>query len=184
MKISSALQSLSVSGQQVSENNSMAKLKKDFEAIGAALDAGDLTAAKKAYAQLQSDAPSKTDGTDPIGKMMKALGEAINSGDLDSAQKQYAKIKEELSKNPPGGQGNGSGGAKGAPPAGGSSSNDIYDVRDTNKDGTVSTQEQLAYDLKHPANMVTNSTTTQTSASSSNNSSSNNTVGESIDIQA
>jgi hypothetical protein len=181
MKIS-ALQSLSVSGQQASANGSMAKFKKNFEAIGAALDAGDLTAAKKAYAQLQSDAPSKTDGKDPMGEMMDALGKAIDSGDLDAAQKQYAKIKEEMSKNPPpGGQGNGSRGAKGGAPAGGSSSEKTYDVRDTNKDGTVSAMEQLAYDMKQEAAAI--NTTSQTSAQTSS-SSANNSVGESIDLQA
>jgi hypothetical protein len=177
MKIS-ALQSLSVSGQQASANSSMAKFKKDFEAIGAALDAGDLTAAKKAYAQLQSDAPSKTNGKDPMGEMMDALGKAIDSGDLDAAQKQYAKIKEEMSKNPPsGGQRNGPRGAQGGEaPAGGSSSDKTYDVRDTNKDGSVSALEQLAYDLKREA--AANNSTAQTSSNSANNA-----VGESIDIQ-
>jgi hypothetical protein len=175
MKINSALQSLSVSGQQATASNSMAKFKKDFEALGEALKSGDLAAAKKAFAQLQSDAPSKTSGDDPIGKMMEALGKALDSGDLSAAQEQYSKIEEELSKKPPAGGPGGAGGAGGPPPAGGSS-DDIYDVRDTNKDGTVSSEEELAYNLKHPADaeqIVESSTSASGSA-----------VGDSIDIQA
>jgi hypothetical protein len=173
----SALQSLSVSGQQVNAaNNGMAQFKKNFDAIGDALESGDLPAAKKAYEQLQTSAPSKGDGNDPMGKMMKALGEAIESGDLDAAKEQYAKIKEEMAKNPPGGKGS-RGGKGGAAPAGGSSSEDSYDVRDANKDGTVSMAEQIAYDLKQQqakANDEAQSTATETG----------DTVQESIDVQA
>jgi hypothetical protein len=178
MKINSALQSLSVNSQQTTAANSMANFKKDFEAIGEALKSGDLAAAKKAYAQLQNDAPSKTDGSDPIGKMMEALSKAIDSGDLQSAQDQYAKIQEELSKKPPAGGQDGAGGAKGGGGPAGGPIEDVYDAKDTNKDGAVSAQEELVYDLKHPQ-ASQNSSTTQTSASSSNTA-----VGESIDLQA
>jgi hypothetical protein len=175
----SALQSLSVSGQQVNAaNNGMAQFKKSFDAIGSALDSGDLSAAKKAFEQLQSNAPSNSDGNDPMGKMMKALGEAIDSGDLDAAKEQYAKIKEEMAKNPPpGGKGGPRGGKGGAAPAGGSSSKDSYDVRDTNKDGKVTMAEQLAYDLKQQeakANDEAQSTAAETDAAAQ----------ESIDVQA
>jgi hypothetical protein len=48
-----------------------------------------------------------------------------------------------------------SGGSGGTPKASGggsasSSDNKVYDKRDANKDGTVSSAEQLKYDLKHP----------------------------------
>jgi hypothetical protein len=43
---------------------------------------------------------------------------------------------------PPGGASKAAGGSQ--------SSSKVYDSRDTNKDGTVSYQEQLDYDLKHP----------------------------------
>jgi Ca2+-binding EF-hand superfamily protein len=58
-------------------------------------------------------------------------------------------------------------GAQGAPPSGGatggaqasngastSSSNKTYDKKDANKDGTVSAQEELNYDLKHPGEVT------------------------------
>lgn len=43
----------------------------------------------------------------------------------------------------------GAGGVSGASDSSGSSTSLIYDVRDTNQDGVVSLQEELAYQLKH-----------------------------------
>jgi hypothetical protein len=53
-----------------------------------------------------------------------------------------------------------SGGAKKSSSASGSSSSGkVYDPRDTNQDGKVSLEEELAYDLKHPQEATQNSAT-------------------------
>jgi hypothetical protein len=63
------------------------------------------------------------------------------------------------------------GGMKGKPPAGGaaqsasstestSESNKVYDKKDTNKDGTVSSAEELEYKLQHPEESSESSQTT------------------------
>jgi hypothetical protein len=67
------------------------------------------------------------------------------------------------------------GGAGGTPPAGGgapkagasggsssSSSAKVYDAKDANKDGTVSFQEEIEYDLKHPEEAKNNSSANAT----------------------
>ena len=173
--------------QQVSGSNPFAKVKQDFDALGSALDSGNLTDAKKAFAQLQKDAPSQGGKKNPLSDTIDSLGKALDSGDLKGAQDAYGKIKEAMSqKQPTGGQGGGAGGAGGASGAsgagGGSSSNKTYDVKDTNKDGTVSAMEELVYDLAHSQQAKNGQLTQATQATS--NSTANGVAGETIDIQA
>ncbi len=142
-----------------------ATARQSFQSLGTALDAGNLTDAKKALAQLQANAPAQAkNDKNPLSAKMEALTKAVESGDLQAARKAYSDIKEIVSQRPTGGGGRAgrSGGpppGRGAPPssAGKSSkttessdSSKAYDPADTDKDGTVSWQEKQDYKLKHP----------------------------------
>jgi hypothetical protein len=137
----------------------MAHMKKNFDALGSALSSGNLDDAKKAFAEIQKNAPK--DGKTP--SEITDLQKALDSGDLQSAQQAYSKIQQKMSQGRP----------QGGPPQGGqpsqggqgdtvtlsskssgsqssnSSSNQTYDKKDANKDGTVSIQEELTYDFAH-----------------------------------
>jgi hypothetical protein len=83
------------------------------------------------------------------------------------------------SGSPPGGgagKAEGGGGSTSGTSASSSSSSSStnYDVKDTNKDGTVSAVEALVYEIAHPAA----STTSATTAAASPN------VGQNVDLQA
>ncbi len=176
----SVVQSGSGSLQQVNGGNPFAKVKQDFENLGSALDSGNLTDAKKAFAQLQKDAPSQGGKNSPLSDTIESLGKALDSGDLKSAQDAYAKIKKAMSQKPPAGGPGGNRGASGASgPGGGSPSNKTYDVKDTNKDGTVSAQEEYDYELTHPQEAKKGQATSQATDSTANGA-----VGETINIQA
>ena len=151
-----------------------AKLKQSFEKIGSALDSGNLTDAKQALTQLQKDVPPQAgNGDNPLSAKMQTLSKAVDAGDLKAAQAAYADIKKTISQGPPAGM-RGGGPPSGGAPAGGagkssgagssSSSNKTYDKKDTNKDGTVSAMEELAYDLKHPGDAANTSTTATTNS--------------------
>lgn len=164
-------------------DNLLAKVKKDFEALGSALDSGNLDEAKNAFSQLQKDATSQDGKNDPVSDAIESLGTALDSGDLKSAQEDYAEIKKAMTQEPPpgrpDGQPGGDRGAKGAPPAGGSStSNKTYDPKDTNKDGTVA-EEEFEYDLAHPQEVRTKESESPTADSTANDA-----AGGMIDIQA
>jgi hypothetical protein len=141
---------------QAGGSNLMAQMKQNFSDLGSALSSGNLDDAKKAFAQLQKNAPSGGDGKTPTE--ISDLKKALDSGDIKAAQAAYSKIQEKMSQGPPAG---------GQPPQGAqgdtvqlstkeggesSSSSDTksYDKKDLNKDGTVSSQEELMYDLTHP----------------------------------
>lgn len=143
---------------QMSGSNPMAQMKQNFDDLGSALSSGNLDDAKKAFNKLQSNAPSGGDSKNPISSEINSLKKALDSGDLKGAQEAYSKIQDKMSKmSPPAG-----GLTQGAPTdtvqlstkGGGdkSSSSDTktYDKKDSNKDGTVSSAEELAYDLAHP----------------------------------
>jgi hypothetical protein len=125
----------------------MDQMKKNFDALGSALSSGNLDDAKKAFAEIQKNAPK--DGNTP--SEITDLQKALDSGDVKAAQQAYSKIQQKMSQGPPQG---------GPPPQGGqgdkvtlsssSSSNQTYDKKDANKDGTVSAPEELAYDIAHP----------------------------------
>jgi len=140
------------STSQMSASNPMVQMKQKFDDLGSALSSGNLDDAKKAFAELQKNAPSGGDGKSP--SEIDDLKKALDSGDLKGAQEAYSKIQEKMSQGPPAG---------GKPPqeAQGdtvqlssqaktsSTENKTYDVKDSNKDGTVSAQEELLYDLSH-----------------------------------
>lgn len=137
---------------QTSTSNSMDQMKKNFDALGSALSSGNLDDAKKAFAEIQKNAPK--DGKTP--SEITNLQKALDSGDVKAAQQAYSKIQQKMSQSPLQG---------GPPPQGGqgdkvtlsskssgsqSSSNQTYDKKDANKDGTVSAPEELAYYIAHP----------------------------------
>jgi hypothetical protein len=145
--------SSSVSSFQTNQANPFTRIKQDFESLGKALESGNLEDAKKAYAQLQKDAPTQDGkGANPMSADIDSLGKALESGDLKAAQEAYAKIQEKIAQGPPAG---GPGGAKkaSASKAGSQSDNKVYDKKDINKDGTVSYEEEMAYTLQHPEDM-------------------------------
>jgi hypothetical protein len=146
---------------QMPDSTKMAQMQKDFSDLGSALSSGNLDDAKKAYAQLQKDAPVGGDSKNPMSSDIASLGKALDSGDLKGAQKAYSDIQQKMSQGPPAG-----GTPKGAPPQGAqtdtvqlssqasakstTSDNKVYEKKDTNNDGTVSIAEELAYDQAHP----------------------------------
>jgi len=136
-------------------SDKMAGIKQAFQSLESALQSGDLAAAKDAYAQLQKNAPpsrSGDQGNNPMQQKMDALGKALDSGDLEAARSAYADIKSAMAQRPAPAGGQGGRPAGGPMPGGGgqavSASNSVtYDPKDTNKDGTVSAQEELMYSL-------------------------------------
>lgn len=133
-------------------NDRFAKIKQSFNNLGSALESGNLSDAKTALAELQKNAPKQAGGSsNPMSQKMEALSKAIDSGDVKAAQDAYADIKQTMSQRPAGRPSGPPPG--GAPPSGGAgkasgtedSSSKVYDEMDANKDGTVSTQEKLAY---------------------------------------
>ena len=153
---------------------SFAKAQQSFQSLGKALDAGNLTDAKNALAQLQANAPAQAkNDKNPMSAKIAALNKAVESGDLEAAKKAYSDIKETMSQRPSGGGGRagGAGGPQpggGAPPSGpgkssetsgSSDSSKVYDPEDTNKDGIVSWKEKQDYKLQHPEKADGTSTT-------------------------
>ncbi len=146
-------------------NEGFAKTKQAFQDLGKALESGNLSDAKEALEQLQTNAPAQAkNNSNPMSAKMEALSKAVESGDLKAAQEAYADIKKTMSQRPSGGGGR-AGGAGGPPPGGGvppsgagkssdtsetSDSSKVYDPKDANKDGTVSWKEEQDYNLKHP----------------------------------
>lgn len=138
---------------QMSGGNPMTNLKQNFNDLGNALSSGNLDDAKKAFAKLQKNAPSGGDGKSP--SEIDDLKKALDSGDLKAAQEAYSKIQEKMSQGPPAG---------GKPPQiaqgdsvqlssqvkASSNDNKTYDKKDLNKDGSVTSAEELAYDVAHP----------------------------------
>jgi len=135
-------------------NDRFAKIKQSFDNLGSALESGNLSDAKAALEELQKNAPKQaTDTSNPMSQKMDALSKAIDSGDVKAAQSAYADIKQTMSQRPagrpsgppPGGAPPSGGAGKASGTEGSSSSNKVYDSKDTNKDGKVSALEELAY---------------------------------------
>lgn len=166
------------SAYQTSTNNSIDQMKKNFDALGSALSSGNLDDAKKAFAEIQKNAPRDAKTPSEITDLQKAL----ESGDVKAAQQAYSRIQQKMSQ----------GRQQGGPPQGeqpiqgvqvdtvtlsskssgsqssSSSSNQTYDKKDANKDGTVSAPEELAYDIAHPTDDGSDSET-GTSSTKQNN---------------
>jgi Ca2+-binding EF-hand superfamily protein len=104
-------------------------------------------------ASLQN-APAAPDGSAaPDAESLFAKIDADGDGQITQSELE-SDMESHASQEPPSGapsgtppSGAGGGGASGSSSS--SSSNKVYEDADTNKDGTVSYQEQVAYDLKH-----------------------------------
>ncbi len=154
---------------QVNGNSQMAKVKQSFDSLGSALNSGNIDDAKKAFAQLEKNAPGKGNAG---GTEFEDLKKSLEAGDLKGAQEAYSKIQEKMSQGPPAGAPSG-GTSKGAAQdtvqlssaAKGdskttSSENKTYDKMDSNKDGSVTAQEELIYKLTHPSDTSSTSVLT------------------------
>jgi hypothetical protein len=124
---------------------------------------GDGGIDKSELKTMLSKGPGGSKGTQDVDKMFAEM-DTNGDGKIDETENANQMKKMAAQGGPQ------RGGAGGAPPAGGgapkagasggsSSSNDtkVYDPADTNKDGTVSFQEQMQYDLKHPEKEKDNS---------------------------
>ena len=166
---------------QTGGTDAMAQMKKSFDSLGSALELGNLDDAKAAVTQLEANGPKgSSDSNNPMSADMATLKSALSSGDVEAAKAAYAKIKEKMSQGPPSGGAPGgsstqstqtdtvqlsSSGTKSSESTSSTASNTVYDKRDTNKDGVVSTQEALAYELKHPAESGSNTSSVGTVSS-------------------
>lgn len=166
--ISSSLYTL-----QGNQSNCLAQIRKDFESLGSALQSGDLSDAKKAFARLQQGIASQGGNSgNPMSSDLETLGTALDSGDIEAAQEAYNSILAKLSQGP---QGSAEGKRAAAPGdavtlsgdnAAAKSSSTVYDVRDSNQDGFVSFQEEVEYAFKHPGETVNSRQTSKASDNS------------------
>lgn len=74
------------------------KVKADFKALTDALNAGDISAAKKAFAKLQKSRGAKTDGSnsDSTESDFSKLATALKSGDISSAKKFVVALQKNI----------------------------------------------------------------------------------------
>lgn len=183
-----SIQSISgAAGTSGAGANRFAKAKQAFDDLASALQSGDLTSAKEAFAALQDNLPPRANQAgNPLAAKIDALGQALDKGDLASARQAFADIQSSLAQRPsrggqpsgglpPGGapptggpHGGGHGGGHGTEKSGSSSTNQTYDPKDTNQDGTVSLQEELIYNLSHA--QATKSTTSSAANGATSNS--------------
>jgi soluble cytochrome b562 len=162
------------------DQSKMEQMKASFDGLGSALQSGNLEDAKKAFADLKKNAPSKgAGGNDPMSKDMDAVQKALDSGDVKGAQEAFSKIQEKMSQGPPQGapaggkpQGNqqdtvslSSEATAAAQNGSSSSSSTTYDKMDANQDGKVTDQERAEYQKSH-ANESDSSTSNSNSAQS------------------
>lgn len=153
-------------------NDPFAKAKQAFQTLETALNSGNLSDAKAAFAELQKNAPPHaTKGDNPMSGKMETLGKALDSGDVNAAKDALADIKKTISQRPSAGGGR-HGGPGDPPPGGGnktsggaeaSGSSKVYDSKDTNQDGKVSLKEEQAYAAKQQAAQELSSADSQTS---------------------
>lgn len=114
---------------------------------------GDDGIDKAEFKTMMSQGPGSQTGavdTDKIFSEMDADGNGtINQAENENAMKKMGgQGGAPPSGPPPGGMGGG-GAQKSGTTGDSSSSSGTYDVKDANKDGTVSLQEEMAYALKH-----------------------------------
>jgi hypothetical protein len=69
------------------------QIRSDFQALGKALQSGDLTAAQQAYATLQQDLPANQSSSTTGNNPLSAIGQALQSGDLTAAQQAFAALR-------------------------------------------------------------------------------------------
>jgi len=88
---------------QTNGQNNFAQFRKDFQAIGSALQSGDLAGAQKAFTDLQqllpdSSASNQTQNgqQNPFTADMDALSKALSSNNASDAQTAYAKLQQDM----------------------------------------------------------------------------------------
>ncbi|MCE1253912.1 MAG: EF-hand domain-containing protein [Anaerolineae bacterium] len=105
-----------------------------------------------------SSSTSDQDSVELFGLLDVNSDSQVSQSELESVLKNLSLTQSSSSSTeatggtrPAGGGGGGGGGVSATSSGSSGSSVQIYDVRDTNKDGTVSYEEILAYQLTHPA---------------------------------
>jgi hypothetical protein len=89
---------------QATNQNAFVQFVNNFNAIGNALNSGNLSAAQSALATFQQDLPatSQTSNSQPFGNNSQAntdynsLATALQSGDLSGAQTAFASLQNDL----------------------------------------------------------------------------------------
>ncbi|MBI3505633.1 MAG: hypothetical protein HY059_12390 [Proteobacteria bacterium] len=86
-----------------SQTNPFRQRMADFQALGKALDSGDLDAAKAAFASLQANAPkappadgAQAPGSDKLKTDFDTLAKALESGNLDDAKQAFAQLQDDM----------------------------------------------------------------------------------------
>jgi hypothetical protein len=153
-----------VSTSPMAGSSQMAQIKQKFDALGSALQSGDLDEAKKVFAELQKNAPAQSGNSkNSISSEMENLGKSLDSGDLKEAQEAYSRIQSKMSQGSPAGAPAGGrphkGGHGGGSGTSSASTSTSYDKMDLNKDGTVSQLERMLYEMEHPGSSTATSAT-------------------------
>ncbi len=70
------------------------QVQSDFQALGKALQSGNLTVAQQAYATLQQDLPaSQSSSSATSSNPLSAVGQALQSGNLTAAQQAFTALR-------------------------------------------------------------------------------------------
>jgi hypothetical protein len=152
----------------VSPSNMATKIMKDIDANGdGSVDKAEFTKAMASHGVSEADAAKKFDSIDT-----KNTGK-ITQSDIEADIKNNVKAGGGAPNGPPPG---------GAGKAGGASqtSTTSYDVKDTNKDGSVSAMEALVYEIKHASQST--SKTSEVDSNEATKSSANAKIGSNVDV--
>ncbi len=105
MSISSLASTLIADLSQQYQQNPFQKIQQDFKQLASALQSGDLSGARSAYASIeqllpanQSSSSSATgsNGSNAIQSDFASLGQALQSGDLSEAQSAFGQLQSDL----------------------------------------------------------------------------------------
>ena len=154
---------MSVSGIGSSSGFDFSKVVKNLDSNGdGSVDKQEFVTGAKARGVSEEDGSKQFDKIDT-----KKTGK-ITQSDLEADVKAQAATGK---KPPPsGGRPAGAQAAGSTSQTNASSTNSNYDKKDANKDGTVTAQEEILYNLKHPVEVTTKKTASQ--------------VGENVDVNA
>jgi len=139
-----------------------------------------------------SSSPSSQDSVNLFSSLDTNNNSSVSQTELESFLKKLSAATSSSGTNSSQGSapaGGGPGGAGGVGAAGGTNSSSStsgssvslnYDVRDTNQDGIVSPQEELAYEASHPnaASKSQNSNSNSNNSSNTNNSQYQNAISQ------
>jgi hypothetical protein len=157
----------------VSPSNMATKIMKDIDANGdGSVDKAEFTKAMASHGVSEADAAKKFDSIDT-----KKTGK-ITQSDIEADIKNNVKAGGGAPDGPP---------PNGPPPGGASkaggasqTSTTSYDVKDTNKDGSVSAMEALVYEIKHASQST--SKTSEVDSNEATKSSANTKIGSNVDV--